>query len=798
MKTNTLHKILVAITFVFFSQMSNGQIYTATFTQGQAALAADVTAWTNFRASLVAGTYTRMELFSNLNPGKICNDPATCLIIAVALRNGTNTTASFGGITWRTSTGCGADIEFSADGSFCNCLNPGYTLRPGIGNSNWGGIGSATCSGITQTITVRFTSVPPVIVKIVTTDTIVCAGAFGRYKVAKDPGTVFNWTVPVGWTVLSGLGTDSIYVQYANNSGTVSVNGTNGAGTGNTVTKAITVIPYTIITFNTVPQTCTSSANNILIAIPAGGVFSGPGVSNGIFYPGIAGVGTHTLKYTYTNNSGCVTISTQQVAVLPGPTVTQSPFANICESGSPLTLFGGNPVGGTYSGPGVNAGIFDPAVAGAGTHNIIYAYTGFNGCIGKDTITITVTTPTVGFNAIGPFCSSTPLMALSAGTPNGGSYSGNGVINSYDFDAATAGVGSHLLTYTYMDNNGCINTDTQTVVVNALSTVTFTPPVGACNNAGAFALTGGMPIGGIYSGVGVSNGMFNPQVVGAGQVTYTYTNPITGCPNSDTQTITIDAVPATAGTITGPPNTICQGQLGVNFMITSIPTATGYNWAVPPGANIVAGMNTNSITIDFSNIAISGTIAVSASNACGNGSVSPSFGITVDPLPIANFTFVSNQGVATFTNTSQYATNVLWNFGDGSPTSVSINPLHIFPANNTYSVSLTATNSCGSDTFVQQIVSSGVGIEEEIEGQRVSIYPNPTKDNLNIKLEGSSLNSLEIKLMSANGQLVYHENVSKINGAYIKTIDLSKNAKGIYFIQFISNKQVITRKVVIE
>ena len=798
MKTNTLQKILFVIAFVFYSQMSNGQTYTATFTQGQAAQAADVTAWTNFRAGLVAGTYTKMELFSNLNPGRTCTDPATCLIMAQALRNGTNTTAVFGGITWRTGSGCGGNIEFNATGSFCSCDNPGYCIRPGIGNSNWGGIGSATCGGVTQTITVRFTSVPPVLTNIITTDTIVCAGGFGSYQVTPDPGTVFNWTVPVGWTILSGLGTDSIYVQYANNSGNVTVSGTNGAGTGNTITKAVTVIPYSILNFTTVPQTCTSSANDSLSATPVGGVFSGPGVSNGYFYPAVAGVGTHTLTYTYTNNSGCVTIATQQVTVLPGPTVTQSPLANICQSGTPLTLFGGSPLGGTYSGPGVNLGVFDPAVAGAGTHNIIYAYTGFNGCIGKDTVTINVTTPTVAFNAIGPFCSNTPSMVLTAGTPNGGTYSGNGIVNSYNFDAATAGVGSHLITYTYMDNSGCIDTDTQTVVVNPLPAVTFTPPVVACNNAGAFALTGGSPIGGMYSGVGVSNGMFNPQVVGAGQVTYTYTDPITGCPNSDTQTITIDAVPATAGTITGLA-TVCQGQMGVNYMIASIPNATGYNWAVPPGATIIVGMNTNSITVDFSNIAISGTIAVSASNTCGNGPVSPSVGLTVDPLPIADYTFVTNQGVATFNNTSQYATSFLWNFGDGSPNSVSVSPVHVFPGNNTYAVTLTATNSCGTDVYTQQIVSnSGVGIEESIEGQRVSIYPNPTKDNLNIKLEGASLNSLDVKMMSANGQVVYHENIAKNNGTYVKTIDLSKNAKGIYFIQFISNKQVITKKVVLE
>ncbi len=43
----------------------------------------------------------------------------------------------------------------------------------------------------------------------------------------------------------------------------------------------------------------------------------------------------------------------------------------------PIKLKGGIPLGGTYSGPGVNSltGVFNPAAAGAGTHTITYTYT---------------------------------------------------------------------------------------------------------------------------------------------------------------------------------------------------------------------------------------------------------------------------------------------------------------------------------------------------------------------------------------------------------------------------------------
>jgi hypothetical protein len=53
-----------------------------------------------------------------------------------------------------------------------------------------------------------------------------------------------------------------------------------------------------------------------------------------------------------------------------------------------------------------------------------------------------------------------------AGAPSGGAFSGNGVSGA-SFDPATAGVGSHTITYSYTDANGCANSATTTVVVEA-------------------------------------------------------------------------------------------------------------------------------------------------------------------------------------------------------------------------------------------------------------------------------------------------------------------------------------------
>jgi len=48
---------------------------------------------------------------------------------------------------------------------------------------------------------------------------------------------------------------------------------------------------------------------------PAGGVYSGPGVVDGWFDPAVAGLGTHTITYTYTAMNGCDNFDEQTIYV---------------------------------------------------------------------------------------------------------------------------------------------------------------------------------------------------------------------------------------------------------------------------------------------------------------------------------------------------------------------------------------------------------------------------------------------------------------------------------------------------
>lgn len=124
---------------------------------------------------------------------------------------------------------------------------------------------------------------------------------------------------------------------------------------------------------------------------PAGGVYSGPGVTddgNGMtfsFDPDAVGLGSSTITYTYDTGTACGDSEAEvmiQVGTLPDATFTApGPFTT--DAGlQPLT--GGLPAGGTYSGEGVvNNGdgtfSFDPSV-GAGAYTITYTFEEGSGC----------------------------------------------------------------------------------------------------------------------------------------------------------------------------------------------------------------------------------------------------------------------------------------------------------------------------------------------------------------------------------------------------------------------------------
>jgi hypothetical protein len=140
---------------------------------------------------------------------------------------------------------------------------------------------------------------------------------------------------------------------------------------------------------NTISAVCADAAPFALSGgSPAGGVYSGVGVSGGIFDPA---AGTQIISYTYTDANSCSNSAGTTVTVNALPTVTLTlPVATVCVYNSAVTLSGGAPASGTYAGPGVSGGSFTPANAGLGTKTVTYSYTDANGCSNTATDDIVV------------------------------------------------------------------------------------------------------------------------------------------------------------------------------------------------------------------------------------------------------------------------------------------------------------------------------------------------------------------------------------------------------------------------
>ena len=112
------------------------------------------------------------------------------------------------------------------------------------------------------------------------------------------------------------------------------------------------------------------------------------GATNNTYYATTGG-NYNMLK---TNLNGCADSASVGISVMenPLPAVSLSAQSLISCINHTTNLLTGNPGGGTYSGPGVSGNNFDPSVAGAGTHTVVYTYTDSLSCTNADSIAILV------------------------------------------------------------------------------------------------------------------------------------------------------------------------------------------------------------------------------------------------------------------------------------------------------------------------------------------------------------------------------------------------------------------------
>jgi hypothetical protein len=206
----------------------------------------------------------------------------------------------------------------------------------------------------------------------------------------------------------------------------------------------------------------------------------------------------------------------------------------------------------------------------------------------------------------------------------------------------------------------------------------------------------------LLSANGATTSSYTPQADAVGTLYY-YCNVHGSCGTDITSSVsgafTVNPMPSAAGTITGTAS-VCQGAEAVVYSVAAITNATTYTWAYSGTGATITG-TTNSITISFAANATSGNLTVKGTNACGDGTVSSGYGITLKTLPS-----ISSQSTAT--QTSCIA---------GSFTAITITATGTGPltyqwysnttANNSGGTSLLSANGAQTYSYTPQTTNTG-------------------------------------------------------------------------------------------
>jgi len=370
------------------------------------------------------------------------------------------------------------------------------------------------------------------------------------------------------------------------------------AGCDSTATLVLSVNPLPTVNAGTYPALTTASSPVTLSGLPAGGVFSGTGVSSNTFNPAVSGAGTFVITYSYTNpTTGCSNTATTSI------TVTQFTcnFSVAAAITGNANVCGNMGVGdsATFSISATNASTYAWSVSNATTMGISPVR---NGTAVKIKFSSTFTTGTLTVTVTG--CDGTIVvksLALSKtvpGTPAG----------------ITGPGGSTAVTYICPYIGG------------ANVTYVATPP--ATNAAAVIAYRWTLPTGAQLVSVNASDSSSITIKYPVAPTTLTLSVlAVSGCGNSAAKSITLNVTaPAAPLAITGLTD-VCAAigtaaqSTNVVYSIAAVNNAASYLWTVPTGVTLVSGQGTTSVNLAFASSFVSGNITVQSISTCGNSTI---------------------------------------------------------------------------------------------------------------------------------------------------------------------------------
>jgi hypothetical protein len=551
-----------------------------------------------------AGCFNTATVTVTVNPLPVITASAT----ATTLCNGSSTTLSATGAstyTWNPGALTGASVSVTPSATTT------YTVT---------GVDANGCSN-TQTITITVNPLPAVTAS--SSAAAICNG--GNATLTATGANTYVWNP-------GNLSGASVVVSPTSTT-TYTVTGTNTAtGCTNTATVSVTVNPLPSITATATQLAVCAGGSSTLSATGANTYVWNPGSLSG---SSVSVTPSATTTYTVTGTNtvtGCVNTQTITITVNPLPTVAASTSASaICNGGSA-----------TLSATGANTYVWNPgnlsgaSVSVSPTATTTYTVTGTltaTGCTSTATVTVTV-------NPLPVITAATSAPAICVGgsatlTATGGN---TYVWNPGNLSGASVTVSpTATTTYTVTGTNtvtGCVNTATVAVTVNPLPVVTASSAAAAICAGSSTTL----------SATGANIYVWNPGNLSGSSVsvspsatttyTVTGTNSTTGCINTATVSVTVNALPSVAASTSA--STICAGATatlsatGANTYVWNPGNLSGSSVNVSPsitttytvtGTNTVTGCsNTQTVTVNVNPLPVL-TITPSATSICNGNSV---------------------------------------------------------------------------------------------------------------------------------------------------------------------------------
>src|SRR5450759_3652462 len=394
----------------------------------------------------------------------------------------------------------------------------------------------------------------------VNSNSSVCAA--NTIYLTSSSGTAYSWSGPNGFT--SSAQNPSIPNAITTMSGAYKITVIAAPGCTDTDTINVTVNALPIATAGSNSPVCVGNTINLT---SSGGIsysWGGPkGFTSSAQNPSIPNANTSmagTYTVTVTAATGCKVTKTTNVIVNSLPIAIAGSNSPVCE-GNIINLTSSGGTGYSWSGPnGFTSSVQNPSIpianpAMSGAYKV--TVTAATGCTNTNTTSIIVNPlPIAIAGSNSPVCEGTTINLTSSGG-TGYSWSGpDGFTSSKQNppinNATTAAAGAYKVTVTAA--TGCTATNTTSVIVNALpiSTAGSNSPVCVENtinltSSGGTGYSWSGPNGFTSSAQNPSIPNANPAMAGAYKVTVTAA---TGCTNTNTTSIIVNALPTASITIT--------------------------------------------------------------------------------------------------------------------------------------------------------------------------------------------------------------------------------------------------------